>query len=147
MPPAPRIPRSHPDRTAHATNRILLADPSAPARGWLGRALSRIGQRVIEVGSGIDALETLADTPIDLVIASARLDDVPGHHLLAMMRAAGSEVPLVLIHPFPSDSVRALVRRVPPAALVEDWTDTTMLRSVAARLLLELDGGAERRAV
>lgn len=144
LPLEPRIARSHhPDRTAQPTTRILIADPSAPARSWLGSALTRIGQRIIEIGSGIDALDLLADTPVDLVVASARLGDVPGHHLLAMLRAAGSEVPLVLIHPFPSDSIRALVRRVPPATLLEDWTDTSTLRAEATRLLIQVNAASD----
>lgn len=110
---------------------ILIADGSAPLRVWLSRALQASGP-VLEAPSASDALWTLSEEPaISLLVCGPNLYDVPAAALLAMVRTAGLEVPAIVVAPFPTARVRAIVRRAGAAQLLDDWTDTTALRDIA----------------
>lgn len=105
-------------------------------RRWYAAALSRITAETEEYDSGWQLLGRLAeDRPADLVVASRWLPGLTGPQVLAILRTAGARIPFVLVAPFCDSSVRALVRKVPYAALIDDPLDAVGLAEHAARLL------------
>jgi DNA-binding response OmpR family regulator len=105
-------------------------------RRWYSAALQRHVHEVDECESGWELLLRLAeDRPCDLVVASRALPGLSGAQVLAMLRTADARIPFVLVAPFCDSSIRALVGRLPNAALVEDSLDAVRLAEVAEALL------------
>ena len=116
--------------------RAIIADESHAMRRWYAAALSRVASEVEECESGWQLLHRLAeDRPYDLVVASKWLPGLGGAQILAMLRTAEAAVPFILVAPFTGGSVRALVRKVAGAALVDDPLDAVQLAEAAQRLL------------
>jgi CheY-like chemotaxis protein len=105
-------------------------------RRWYAAALQRVVDKVDECENGWELLLRLAeDRPCDLVVANRSLSGLGGAQVLAMLRTAEARVPFVLVAPFCDGSVRALVARLPNAALVEDSLDAVRLAETAEALL------------
>lgn len=66
---------------------ILVVDDSAVSRHLLGFVLKRENHVVLAAASGTEALETLATTPVDLVIADLAMPEMDGLALLSAMRS------------------------------------------------------------
>jgi DNA-binding NtrC family response regulator len=116
--------------------RVIIADESPAMRRWYAAALSRLTSDVEECENGWQLLNRLAeDRPYDLVVASKWLPGLSGAQILAMLRTAEAPVPYILVAPFSGGSVRALVRKVAGAALVDDPLDAVQLAEAAERLL------------
>ena len=79
--------------------RILVVDDDAVSRVMLRHVLSRHDHQVIEVEDGLDALEILTGSPVDLVISD---QDMPGLTGLELRQRLGSgfDVPFVLLTGF-----------------------------------------------
>ena len=69
---------------------ILLAEDDDSMRDFLARALTRAGHQVRAVGDGIDALTTLGEGPIDLLLADVVM---PGLDGIELARRAAKEQP------------------------------------------------------
>ena len=116
--------------------RALIADESPALRRWYAAALQRVASHVEEHASGWELLLRLADDrPYGLVVASRSLPGIGGVQILTMLRAAGAHVPFVLVAPFCDGGTRALVARLPSAALIEDSLDAVRLADTAAELV------------
>lgn len=125
------------------TIRALIADKSPALRRWYAAALKRTASDVVECEDGWDFLLHLCDEPsYDLVVASKSLPGIGGARLLTLLRGAGVQVPFVLVSPFSDSGVRALVDKVPGAALVEDSLDGVRLANAADALLASRPRGA-----
>jgi len=66
---------------------ILVVDDSPVILRLLGYTLQRNGHAVIMAGHGREALERLAETSVDLVIADLAMPEVDGLTLLRQLRA------------------------------------------------------------
>lgn len=116
--------------------RVIIADESPAMRQWYRAALSRLTSEVEECENGWELLDRLAEErPYDLVVASKWLPGLGGAQILAMLRTAEASVPFILVAPFSGGSIRALVRKVPGAALVDDPLDAVRLAEAAEQLL------------
>ena len=105
-------------------------------RRWYAAALRRTASDIGECESGWELLYRMAEgRPSDLVVASKTLPGLGGAQVLAMLRTADALVPFVLVAPFCDTSTRALVDKLPNAALVEDSLDAVHLVEVAEGLL------------
>lgn len=105
-------------------------------RRWYSAALRRVTDDVTECESGWELLLQLSHEPAcDLVVASKSLSGLNGDRLLAKLRAADVQVPFVLVAPFSDSGLRALISKVPSAALVEDPLDSVRLAEAAETLL------------
>ncbi len=128
--------------------RVIIADESPAMRRWYAAALSRVASQVEECENGWELLDRLSDdAPYDLVVASKWLPGLGGAQILAMLRTAEAVVPFILVAPFSGGSIRALVGKVPGAALVDDPLDAVQLAEAAERLLTRpVDPRPERRS-
>lgn len=90
-------------------SRILLVDDEAAIQRAVGPLLRSRGYDVDIVGSGADALKTIAEQTPDLVVLDLGLPDLEGTEVCRRIRA-GSQVPIVVLSArgAESDKVNAL---------------------------------------
>lgn len=77
--------------------RVLVAEDDADIRSAVRRVLAKLGHEVQDVGDGAAALELLARTPFDLVVADAYMPKVDGLELLERLQQRGLGVPVVVM--------------------------------------------------
>ncbi len=77
-----------------AVGTVLLADDDAGFRAVLAGLLTPLADRVLEAADGRQAVDILAGTPADLVLADMRMPGLDGPALLARLPAA---VPAIII--------------------------------------------------
>jgi two-component system response regulator MprA len=77
--------------------RILVVDDDLAVRRSIDRALRLEGYDVVTVGSGGEALETLALAPPDALILDLQLPDLDGLQVCQRMRASGDDTPVLML--------------------------------------------------
>lgn len=77
--------------------RVLVVDDEANMRRVLEIMLARRGFKTLAASDGLQALELLAETPVDLVVSDLRMPGINGIELLRRLREIGNEVPLIMI--------------------------------------------------
>ncbi|MEC7946311.1 MAG: ATP-binding protein, partial [Myxococcota bacterium] len=84
---------------------VLVVDDEAEVRDVVTALLESLGARVEGVGSGPEALESLAGSqPYSLLVTDVRMPGMDGHALLRAARAAGHGLPAILSSGFdPAD--------------------------------------------
>lgn len=70
-----------------AKKRILVVDDANLVRLYYRDALERVGFEVIEAFNGLEALETLLDGPVDLLIVDVNMPQMDGLTFLATLRS------------------------------------------------------------
>ena len=70
--------------------RILLAEDDGSMRDFLARALRKAGHQVVDVGDGLEAMSTLTEEPMDLLLADVVM---PGMDGIELARRAAKEQP------------------------------------------------------
>jgi DNA-binding response OmpR family regulator len=75
---------------------VLVVEDDPAIRSGLVRALTDRGHAVTAVGSGMQALQSVVDEPVDIVLLDLGLPDVDGQQVLSMIRAV-SAVPVVVV--------------------------------------------------
>ena len=77
--------------------KILVVDDEPPIRKLLRVGLGAQGYEVQEASNGKLALEAVRAAPPDLILLDLGLPDIPGHELLRQWRAAGIDIPVVIL--------------------------------------------------
>lgn len=77
--------------------RVLVIEDHAETRALVSRALARDGHTVTAAGTAADALISLRDKEIDVVVLDLGLPDASGASLCAELRRAGYDVPLLVL--------------------------------------------------
>jgi len=77
--------------------RVLVVDDEANMRRVLEIMLSRRGYRTLSAEDGRQALAMAQEHPVDLVISDLRMPGMNGIELLRELRAAGNDLPLIII--------------------------------------------------
>lgn len=77
--------------------RVLVVDDEPNMRRVLEIMLARRGYRTWSAADGLEAFGLLQDTTVDLVISDLRMPQLNGIELLGKLRAAGNDVPLIMI--------------------------------------------------
>jgi len=103
---------------------------------WYRMAFSQFGAHIEEAGDGLALLDLVADRdPYDVIVCNQSLASITGLQVLTMMRTAGDQTPFLLVAPFCRKSVRASVRKLGNAAIIEDPLEATELTRVAKELV------------
>lgn len=76
---------------------ILVVDDEPVIRDVLSALFETEGYRVHTAADGLAALEVLAETPPDLVIADIIMPRLDGWGLLASLRAQYPDIPVILL--------------------------------------------------
>ena len=99
--------------------RILVADDDAANRHLLRRHLECEGHEVVEAANGLEALETLKDSPCDLVLLDIMMPAMDGFQTLEKLKADARlrELPVIMISAL--DELSSVVRCIEMGA--EDY--------------------------
>jgi two-component system, cell cycle response regulator len=81
------------------TSRALVVDDNRVNRMVLGRALSGLGVEAIEAENGLQALEIMAEAPVDVVLLDLLMPELDGYGTLERLRAddALRHIPVIVI--------------------------------------------------
>jgi CheY-like chemotaxis protein len=99
--------------------RVLLIDDSRTVQATLGRGLEEAGFEVLIAGSAMEALDVLAQRRVAVVLADYQLPGMTGLDLLATLRGAYPEAPLILYSASMTPELAAQARDFGVAALLE----------------------------
>ena len=103
---------------------------------WYRMAFSPFGAQIDEAGDGAELLDLIADHgPYDVIVCGQSLASITGVQVLTMIRTAEDQTPFLLVAPFCRKSVRASVRKLGNAAVIEDPLEATELTRVAKELV------------
>lgn len=126
--------------------RILLIEDEAKAAGFIVRGLREQGFAVDAANTGTAGLELALANPYDLVILDILLPGLDGWSILAALRTAGHEVPVLMLTA--RDAVEDRVRGLEMGAddyLVKPFAFSELLARV--RTLLRRRGGSAPRVL
>ncbi len=76
---------------------ILVVDDEAPVREMIGDALSLAGYSTISAADGLEAINLLRSTKVDLIISDINMPKLDGFKLLENLRLKGDDTPFVLL--------------------------------------------------
>jgi CheY-like chemotaxis protein len=81
------------------TSRALVVDDNRVNRMLLGRALGELGVEPVEAENGLQALEILAEAPVDVVLLDLLMPELDGYATLERLRAddALRHVPVIVV--------------------------------------------------
>lgn len=121
---------------------ILLVEDDAALRELLAEALRRDGYRVVDVGTGDDALEWLGPGVLDgrsdrvpsLIISDIVLPCVSGLDLLEGVRLAAPRVPVILITGFGDARTHALAQTLGARRVLDKPFELAELRAEVQRV-------------
>jgi len=125
----------------NSTPVILIVDDDPGVRRALRRCLRGERYELITAESGDQALERIADGPVDLVIADQRMPGMWGTDLLQEIRERSPRTPCAILTAFHTLSViRDGIDAGAATILFKPWKDGK-LRSTVRRLLGGAPGG------
>ncbi len=93
----------------HAPARVVVAEDDVEMRRLIVEALRRDGYHVIEASDGaqlLGATSHFEPDQIDLIISDVRMPAFTGLQILAALRHAGQDVPVILMTAFGDDQTR-----------------------------------------
>jgi CheY-like chemotaxis protein len=116
---------------------LIVAEDDPAMQHWLETVLVRMGAAVRTVGSGWELLYMLADhaDAVDLVISDLRMPMPSGIDVLAMARAAGIEIPFVLITAFADDVIRDAATRLDASVLDKPFLAAALEYEIRSSIL------------
>ncbi|HEU4410744.1 MAG TPA: response regulator [Polyangiaceae bacterium] len=127
---------------------VLLAEDDPAMRELVAVALAGDGYRVLEAADGLAFATRLSqlifsewpEGPIDVIVSDLRMPTFNGLDIVAALRDAGVQTPVVLMTAFPSDETRERAREL-GAVLFDKPFELDDLRACVTRLL-QAKGGA-----
>jgi CheY-like chemotaxis protein len=127
---------------AEAGRRVLLVDDGAILRRTFARALTGRGYAVTEAGSHAEAIAALgwSDTLFDLLVLDINLPDATGWDVLRDLRAAGRDLPVIVMTGVMPRTER--LREFRPDGVLQKPFPIDALYRLAERCL-GTDGGAD----
>ena len=97
--------QGQPEEYRAALMRVLVVDDEASVRGLLKKLLSRLGHTVLEASDGVEALERLSGTEVDLVILDMIMPRKDGFATLTEIRESWPELPVLLSSGYSEEAV------------------------------------------
>ncbi len=87
--------------------RILLAEDDESMRLYLGRALERVGYRVVAVDNGLAALPLLEAEPFDLLLTDIVMPEMDGIELAQKAAELAPDIRVMFITGFAAVALKA----------------------------------------
>ena len=75
---------------------IMIVDDETITRRMLVSFVSRMGYGYIEARDGLEAVETLKTTPVDLIVLDLNMPKVSGYSILGAFEQTGINVPVII---------------------------------------------------
>lgn len=99
---------SSPARSARFVGaRVLLVEDDAAVRRMMRRFLERAGYAVFEAANGIEALERIRQTTIDVVISDTIMPEMGGGELVERLAVERPELTVILTSGYSTEDLRA----------------------------------------
>ncbi len=76
---------------------ILVVDDEAPVREMIEDALSLAGYKTLAASDGLEALNILRSSKVDLIVSDINMPKLDGFQLLESLRLKGDNTPFVLL--------------------------------------------------
>ncbi len=118
--------------------RILLVDDSGVTRRHYRRMLEEQGvQDILEAGDGLEAIDLLADTMVDLVITDYNMPEMDGQQLVEYIREQSwqSSVPILMVTSEHNQQRLAAVERSGVSAIFDKPFEQKSIRRLLAEAL------------
>ena len=77
--------------------KILIIDDAAETRNSIRRTLEWNGFAVAQAGNGIEALDVLKNTDVDVIITDVFMPEMEGIETIRHLRAEHPEVPIIVM--------------------------------------------------
>lgn len=119
------------------SERILVVEDDAKLRAVLQEVLGARGFEVLASPDAAHALETLQREPVDLVLTDLMMPGMGGDQLLAQVRAAFADVPVIAITAFGTPEGAAALTRAGAADFLTKPFRTPALFAAVERVLAE----------
>ncbi len=74
-----------------------MVDDEAPVREMIGDALSLAGYKTLAASDGLEALNILRSSKVDLIVSDINMPKLDGFQLLESLRLKGDDTPFVLL--------------------------------------------------
>lgn len=91
------------------SGRVLLVEDEEVVRNFAARALKRQGYKVLEAGSGVEALAVMEKNKgkIDIVVSDVVMPEMDGPTLLKELRKTNPELKIIFVSGYPNDAFKA----------------------------------------
>jgi two-component system cell cycle sensor histidine kinase/response regulator CckA len=91
------------------TGRVLLVEDEEVVRNFAARALKRQGYKVLEAGSGVEALEVMEKNKgkVDIVVSDVVMPEMDGPTLLKELRKNNPDIKIIFVSGYPNDAFKA----------------------------------------
>jgi len=121
-----------------SARRVLLVDDSISVRRFVGHMLERAGFRVLTANDGVEALEQLGETKVDIVITDLEMPRVNGYELIEDLRRRPTtrHLPVVVLTTRAGEKHLSLARRLG----VEHYVSKPVDEQTFVRLIASLAG-------
>jgi two-component system chemotaxis response regulator CheY len=113
--------------------RVLLVDDSPNARRFIRHVLGNLGiEEFLEASNGIEALEILGDTMVDLVITDYNMPEMDGRVLVEHIRQQSwqSSVPILMVTSESNMSRLAAVEQAGVSAICDKPFEPSMIKAL-----------------
>lgn len=119
-----------------SAHRILLVDDDPDCLDAIDQILRREGYVTFPIGEGRAAMEIVMKNDIDLAIVDFNLPDMDGLHVLyEIRRAAGHNLPVIVITAEPSKEVRLASLEAGAYSLIPKPINIPNFRQIVAKAL------------
>jgi two-component system, cell cycle sensor histidine kinase and response regulator CckA len=91
------------------SGRVLLVEDEEVVRNFAARALKRQGYKVLEAGSGVEALEVMEKNKgkVDIVVSDVVMPEMDGPTLLKELRKTNPDMKIIFVSGYPNDAFKA----------------------------------------
>lgn len=129
--------------------RILIADDVSDACARLADALRTDGHDTVELSSGWELLEALADEsePADMVLTDSRMAFPDGLSVATLARAAGVHCPILVLTGIANERARKVARGLGDVILLEPPAELDRIIEAVDRSLLRATDTVDSRWV
>jgi DNA-binding NtrC family response regulator len=124
------------------TGRILIVEDDAITRRNLSMLLSDEGYDVDQATDGVQALEILAEQPVDLVLSDIVMPRMDGLKLLQQLQFMSPQMPVMIMTSYVSDTLSSV-----PAGAAEFIRKPFVLDDLLFKVQRALDKGAPALSV
>ncbi len=89
---------------------LLIVDDEQDTLDYLSYVLPKKGYNVIGVNNGFDALQTMREQHVDLVISDIAMPDMDGYELYSQIKNFDDTIPVIMMTGFGYDPNHVLVK-------------------------------------
>ncbi len=125
--------QAHPGAKQQTT--ILVVDDDDGVRRLIGRYLAPLGYRLLTASTGIEGLDHVQSTAVDLVLLDLEMPVMNGPAFMRELRRRQLETPVILVTGYPDSELMLEASRCGPLMLISKPIDRQILLSAVSMTL------------